>query len=369
MMEFAPLQATFNLYYAVDIDYGFCFVVSVTAPKKNQTAITGLFMMVEEYLKRNSIYRNKALYGVGRANPRSGEIVEPEFVNVFKTDRDKIVYTEQVSRELKYTISGVIENADALRAAGKSIGKKVLLWGPNGSGKTEAATAALQVALENGWTGIRARYDEDIAKVIAFAERVGTPTVVVVEDCEKLMVPANSDYQEMDKMLDLFDGAGAKGREVMLVMTSNHVNELTKSMLRPGRINRLINVANLDREAFERLFNILVTVERLDSVDFDALFDAFPDCAPVWIVEAINRAEESVIIRTGTPGEKFVTDDFLYEAAGLEGHLDLHLSATDRPAKEAIGAAFADLIGEKVDERLLAHRVDIHEDGSIVVSA
>jgi hypothetical protein len=359
LMQFAPLQAEFTLYYTIDVDYGFCFVVSVSAPKKNQAAITGLFMLVEEYLKRNSIYKGKALYGVGRANPKSGEVVEPEFVNVYNVDRNKIVYTERVQRALDYSIFGIIEKTDIMRTDDVKIGKKVLLHGPNGSGKTAGAILAMQYAIENGWTAIRARYDEDLPKVVAFAERVGTPCVVVVEDCEKLMVPANAEVQEMDHLLDLFDGAGAKNREVMLLMTSNHVTELTRSMTRAGRIDRMVEISTLDRPAFERLFEVTIAPERLDNLDYDRLFEAFPECAPVWITEAMERVRAAAIVRSGEAGAKFITEDFLYEAEGLREHLDVHRQATDRKPKSELGEVIAEIVADVVDERLLNHSIDL----------
>lgn len=352
LMEFAPLDAQFTLGYDLDSDYGFCFTVTYVAPKRHQKRVKALFDAVEAYLAQNSIYRGKALEGVGSADRNTGEVIDPKITNPYNTDRTKIVYTEKVSRALENSIFGVIRNADALRKHGIPLGEKVLLEGPNGSGKTEAGMAAMQIALENGWTAIKARYDEDIAKVIAFAERVGGPAVVIVEDVEKLMVPATGSPQKMDQLLDLFDGAGAKGREVMLVMTSNHAHELTKSMSRPGRIDRIVRVADLDRPAFQRLFEVMVSPERLTNIDYDRLFDAFPECTPVWIVSAIRRAERSVIIRTGEPSSAFVTEDFLFEAEDLAEQHALHRTATDRPEKDTLTSIFEELVNEKLESQL-----------------
>ena len=80
-----------------------------------------------------------------------------------------------------------------------------------------------------------------------FAELLGTPTVVVIEDVEKLIT---SNPQKMDLLLEQFDGMRTKGREVLLLMTSNHVGELPKAMTRAGRINRMIYVSDLDRRAW-----------------------------------------------------------------------------------------------------------------------
>jgi len=364
LMEFSPLHAQFNLYYNVDADYGFNFVVAVTAPKKMQQAINGLFMLVENYLKHNSIYRNKALYGVGRANPKSGEIIEPEFIDAYKTDREKIVYSQAAWHALRHAVLGRIEHADLLRQANVPLGNKVLLHGENGTGKTEFCNIAGQIALENGWGYIRSRWDEDIAKVVAFAERLGTPTLVTVEDVEKLM---QRGPQEMDKLLDLFDGAGAKGREVMLLLTSNHIDELTKSMTRAGRIDRMIHISSLDREGVERLINVTIPAEQRENVDYDALHAAYDGYSPAWIMEALKGVKVAAIVRTGELGAKLSTEDFVVEAQALREAHDTHQRATDRPVKDQLGSVLGEVLAEVVDERLNAHIVDFREDGSIKI--
>lgn len=365
LMEFAPLEAQFNLHYDMDVDYGFCFTVAVTAPKKKQTAINGLFMLVEEYLSRNSIYRGKALFGVGRASRQTGEIVEPDFINVYKTDRTKIVYAADVQLALNKNILARIEHSEVCRRDGVNLGAKVLLWGDNGTGKTEFTNIAGQVALENGWGIIRARYDEDIAKVVAFAERLGTPTIVVVEDVEKLMEEGNS--KEMDKLLDLFDGAGSKGREVMLLLTSNHIDELTKSMTRAGRIDRMIHVGSLDKDGVEKLVNVTIPQDRREELDFEQLHDAYDGYAPVWILESLKGLRLAAIARTGEPGAKFATEDFVSEAKELRVAWEHHLQSTDRPAKDRLGVVFEELITDVVDARLVMHRVDVHDTGDVFV--
>ena len=354
LMEFVPLHAQFMLGHAVDVDYGHAFVVSVTAPKKYQESITGLFMMVEEYLKRNSIYRNKALYGVGRISQR--ELVEPEFIDAYKTDPEKIVYAQDAWHALKHAVIGRIQHADLLREVNVGLGNKVLLHGENGTGKTEFCNIAGQVALEHGWSYIRSRWDEDIAKVVAFAERIGTPCLVTVEDVEKLMARGAA---EMDKLLDLFDGAGSKGREVMLLLTSNHIDELTKSMTRAGRIDRMIHIGSLDREGVERLINVTIPAEQREGLDYEQLHQAYDGYSPAWIMEALKGVKVASIVRTGQPDAKLSTEDFVVEAQALREAHDTHSKATDRPEKEKLGEALSNIVADVVDNRLSQHFVDV----------
>src|SRR4029077_10561252 len=168
---------------------------------------------------------------------------------------------------------------------GEDIGNKVLLHGENGTGKTLAAAATAQHCLEHGWSFIQARWDEDLRHVLRFAELLGTPCVVVIEDMEKLI---SQDPAKMDLLLEQFDGMRTKGREVLLLMTSNHVGELPKAMTRAGRINRMIYVSDLDKEGVERLINVLIPAEQREELDYEALHTAYEGFAPSWIVQALK---------------------------------------------------------------------------------
>lgn len=342
IMEFAPLKAHFRLHGAHDEKYGFCFGVEFRCAKKWEDHVEALFNAVEEHLMAHSIYKNKVIEGVG-ADGHNPTIIDP-----YNVDRTKAVYTAPVERALENSIFGVIRQAEALRRHGINLGEKILMAGTNGSGKTLAAAITLQYAKEYGWTAIKCRPDEDINKVIAFAERLA-PAVVIIEDVEKLMDPANTGSPaKMEQLLDLFDGAGAKGREVLLVMTTNHEYELSKSMLRPGRIDRIIKVGAMDSDSLERLVKVVVGEERVREVDFETLGNVFIDCTPVWITQAIARAERSVIIRTGEPKGAFTTDDFMFEADDLIEQLVAHRNATDRPESPEIERAFKALVKAEV---------------------
>lgn len=350
-LEFSPLQAIFQLGNAVDEDYGLAFAVTVWAPKNKRVAIDGLFAMIEARLSANSIYRNKAIIGAGQLT-REGNYREPSFFNPYEVKREQVVYSKDVYEALYHSVWGRIVNADALRQAHVGLGNKVLLHGENGTGKTLAAAVTAQYALENGWSMIQARWDEDLKQVVKFASNIGVPTVVVIEDIEKLI---QRDVKEMDALLDLFDGIGAKNREVMLLMTSNHVHELTKSMTRAGRIDRMIYVSGLDKEGVERLINALIPASQREQLDYEALHTAYDGYTPSWIVEALKNVKVASIIRTGRVGQPLATEDFVIEAEALRPAWNRHTEATDRPAVDVMGSVL-----EQIVESAVAAQLEVH---------
>jgi hypothetical protein len=360
LLQFPPLGAEFYLQERADDDYGMAFQVYVMAKKKYEVEIRGLLMLVEAYIREHSIYRNKALIGVGRIV--SGQYKEPEFFNPYTIDRTQVVYAQDVFEALTDEIWGVVETAELLRQNGNDLGNKVLLWGENGTGKTLAAGITAQICLESDWSFIQARWDEDLKHVMRFAELLGTPTVIVIEDVEKLI---SSNPQRMDQLLEQFDGMRTKGREVLLLMTSNHVGELPKAMTRAGRINRMIYVSDLDKEGVERLINVLIPAEQREELDYEALHTAYEGFAPSWIVQALKGVSKQSVIRTKALGQPLATDDFVRCANALRAAWKLHTESEDRPYKPELVTAMRELIAEE----LRGHYVDIHDDGRILVQS
>jgi hypothetical protein len=360
LLEFPPLGAQFYLQERADDDYGMAFQVYVMAKKKYEVEIRGLLMLVEAYIREHSIYRNKALIGVGRIV--NGSYKEPEFFNPYTIDRTQVVYAQDVFEALTDEIWGVVETAELLRENGNDLGNKVLLWGENGTGKTLAAGITAQICLESDWSFIQARWDEDLKHVMRFAELLGTPTVIVIEDVEKLI---SQNPQKMDQLLEQFDGMRTKGREVLLLMTSNHVGELPKAMTRAGRINRMIYVSDLDKAGVERLINVLIPEGQREELDYEALHAAYEGFAPSWIVQALKGVSKQSVIRTKALGQPLATEDFVRCANALRAAHKLHTESEDRPYKPELVTAMRELIAEE----LRSHYVDIHDDGRILVQS
>jgi hypothetical protein len=358
LLEFPPLGAKFFLQERQDEDYGMAFQVYVLAKKKYEVEIRGLLMLVEAYIKEHSIYRNKALIGVGRIV--NGTYKEPEFFNPYNIDRKEVVYAQEVYEALTDEIWGVVETADLLRQNGNDLGNKVLLHGENGTGKTLAAAISAQICLENGWSFIQARWDEDLKHVMRFAELLGTPVVLVIEDVEKLIT---SSPQKMDQLLEQFDGMRTKGREVLLLMTSNHVGELPKAMTRAGRINRMIYVSDLDKAGVERLINVLIPAAQREELDYEALHSAYEGFSPSWIVQALKGVSKQSVIRTKALGQPLATEDFVRCANALRAAWQLHTDTESRPTKPALEIALRDLIAQELQQ----HFVDVGDSGSILV--
>jgi len=361
LMEWPPWKAQFMLGERIDRNYGYAFAIRGAAKKKYEGEIQELFRMVHEYLKADSIYKNKALEGVGIIDGTGYS--EPAFLDAYSIDRKQIVYNSDVYKSLHHGLWGRIKAREKLASVGKRFSNKVLLHGENGTGKTVAALVTAQICLEEGLTFIQAQPDEDLAMVLKFAEHVGTPAVVAVEDAEKLV---DENPQKMDKLLELFDGMRTKGREVSLLLTTNHPEELPPTLLRAGRIDRMIYISDLDAEALRRLIDVKIPEAQREEIDYDALENAFEGFKPSWIVGILDDAVIASIIRTGETGEPLATDDFVLEAEAKRPHLDMHRRSLEKKTKPELTTAFEELIDLRVNAALTNHMVDL-SDGEIMV--
>ena len=145
-IDFPPVEGTFHTNMVNDPTYGPLFHLSLHAPKKYEPEIEGLWIAIEDMLRRNSIYKGKAIVGVGRVT-RDG-YDEPVFLDPYAIDPAKVAYKQEVFEKLKTSVWGLIETAELQRVAGVPLGKKTLLYGPYGTGKSLAGGLTARVAVE-----------------------------------------------------------------------------------------------------------------------------------------------------------------------------------------------------------------------------
>lgn len=364
-LDVPPLEGAMYLGAERHKDYGFIFNVACEVPKKMETAVLGLFKIVEGLLETDSIYLGKTFVGVGT------DIGSPErtFMDPYRIKREEVVYADNVYRILDTEVWGVIRMADVLQGAGQPVNTKHLLYGPYGTGKTLAGALTAQVAQENGWTTIQCHTGkDDIEKVIRWAKlyaKSNRGVVIFVEDIDVLIdTSEGEDKEKMSRMMDLFDGFDSKNNRVMMVMTSNHLEAFDAPFTRQGRFDNLIHVDALDKQGVERLLYALFPEHKLAAdLDFEQIYTAMEGYEPAFIRGSFNRVVRSSIVRTGKTDAVLTTKDFVVAAEALREQHNIHSAKIDKPkTKKDLGhhfrEAFKDVLG--------GHYVDLaNETGRI----
>ena len=365
LIAFPDFEGELYLGEKNDPDYGVLFHAWIKCPKKYEPQVEGFWKMLQDQIKNNSIYKGKAIVGVGKMT-RDGSYEHPKFLDVNAIDPAKVAYTQEVFDRLRSSVWGPIKTADLQRLAGMKLNRKTLLFGPYGTGKSLAGGLTAQVAVEEGWTFIQSKTgDEDLNMVLRTAEMLA-PSIVFIEDIDILI---ESDPKKMAELLEQFDGVSSKNKEVMVLMTSNHVASLSKGMTRVGRIDAAIEVGSLDREAIMRLINATFDEDMLgDDIDWNAIHQSMEGYEPAFIMGTFNLTKSNAIIRTGSLHFRLTTEDFTLAAETLRNQHDTHSTATDRPEADRLGMSFEKVVAQAATEALQGHRVDFRENGDIIAA-
>lgn len=306
-----------------DRKYGQVFATQFTGPRKHKADVEKLFAEIEKELQTNSIYRGHAVAGAD----------ELEFMDLRKFDARQVALSNEVTNQIENLLFGPLRRADDYRAEGIPLKRALLLHGPFGTGKTSIAMMTAQEAERNGWTFITARPGDKVEDVLKTAQ-LYQPAVVLVEDVETQS--SSSDPRTVSALLDAFDGATSKGTEIVMILTSNHIDQIHKGMLRPGRIDATIEIAALDRDGVERLIRAVVNPMKLaDDVDYDVVFAQMDDFLPAFVKAAIDRAKTWAVNRVGRD-YVLTTDDLAGAANSLHDQLRRMEAAEEGQAPPAM---------------------------------
>lgn len=318
-------------------ELGQVFSVAVEAPLKYRHHIEGLFILIEKFLKEESIYKGKAVTSEG------------EFIDHTAVDASKLVYAESVQRRLEGDLWSFIRYEHQLSEHGQGGKYAVLLEGPYGSGKTEAAGVTAQIAVQHGWTFVTARPGREELQHALELARIYQPAVVFAEDVDNDADPNTRSGQRISQMLDQMDGFHVKGQKLIVVFTTNHADRIHKGMLRPGRIGAVIHVGAMDRAGIEKLARRVIGEALDDNVDFEAVANSMEGYMPAFVREAFNRAVRYTIASNGGQMGRIGTQQLTDAADGLRDQLALMEGAPTVTPEMGMAAAFEKIVTEAID--------------------
>ena len=355
---FAPLDAQIELGSSYSGDYGMIFSLSVSCANKYAEEVDGFFKLVQMELENNSIYRGKAFDGAE----------EPTFIDPFSINEKEVVYSAEALAHLEALVWVPLRYTEACHKLNVSLKRATLLAGPYGTGKSLAAMITAQIATANGWTFIQCRPEDDLKRTLQTA-RLYQPAVVFYEDVDVLSVTGASDPKVISELLNTFDGIQAKGTQLSMVLTSNHEDEIHKGLMRPGRLDAMIEIGALDHNGFVRLLQACVpdqylphdersfeevevisliahNEEKDGAIDWDLVADEMEGFLPAFIKEVAERAKLYAIARVkGEVYDGFLrTSDFVLAARGLRPQLELMEGAKETITPDTLQVAMEKVV-------------------------
>src|SRR3546814_9239016 len=118
-----------------------------------------------------------------------------------------------------------------------------------------AATVASRLAVDAGVTYVYIPRADELPDAIEFAKQYQSPACVIF--CEDVDRVTNGDRSvEMDDILNLLDGIDTKNNHIITVLTTNDLQSINPAMLRPGRLDAVIDVTPPDAQAVEKLLRL-----------------------------------------------------------------------------------------------------------------
>jgi transitional endoplasmic reticulum ATPase len=341
---------------AVDNGSGPVYIIQVTSPKKHKKVIEDFFDAIEKELKVHSIYRGHVVIGAH----------DLKFLDLSGFDASKIVFSDQVQDTLDAALFTVLTNPEAVKRQGMKLRRAVLAYGPYGTGKSSLGLIVAQLATASGWTFLSAKAGHDNIRDVMLTAKLYQRAVVFVEDIDA-HTPSANDRDGVAELLDLFDGIAVKDDEIIVVMTTNHIERVTAGMLRPGRLDYIVEIEALDRNGTERLLRAVIPAGNLDrAVDFGEVYDAMPKFQPAWVKAVAERALSFALARTGGRGEfRLTTADLVGAAKSLHPQLELMRAATEGHTEPEVHTALRNLFAEGARKGLDGGGI-VDEDGDRV---
>jgi transitional endoplasmic reticulum ATPase len=133
-------------------------------------------------------------------------------------------------------------------------------------------------------------------------------------------------------------------------MTTNHIQNIHKGMLRPGRLDAVVHIGELDRNGVERLIKAVVPWTKLeDTIDYDVVYEHMEKFLPAFVRESVTRAVTFAITRLdGKRDYTIGTEDLCNAADSLRpqlAHLD---NAGEGKAAPTLDLAMGEIVSRSV---------------------
>lgn len=278
------------------------FVLVAVVKRRHEDEIKALADTVRKIARDESIYRGKAIKVAFGDATRPDEFPMPKFLDVSKATEDRLVFAADVENAVRDNLYTPIERYSELARLGVPFKRGVILAGTYGTGKTELAFTAANKAAATGITFVYCEDAKDFPKAIQFALQYA-PAVVFTEDIDR--VTSGERTRELDAVLNTIDGIEAKASEVFVVLTTNAVENINRAMIRPGRIDAVIEVKRPDARAVDGLIRLYARDLLPVGEDVAVAAGLLKGQIPAVIREVVERAKLSAL-RLAPRGSKDV---------------------------------------------------------------
>lgn len=308
----------------------FKFAINAEVKRKDEATVKDIIDRLRSYLSENSIYRGKAIkirFRDDDGDPLA--MPDPKFLDTSLVKPEQLVFAKDVQDAIETSLfTPITRTADCLEN-GLPVKRGVLLGGTFGTGKTLAAHVASKLAVDNGITYVYVPRADELADAIEFAKQYQSPACVVFcEDIDRVM--SGERDVEMDDILNIIDGIDTKRANIITVLTTNELKAINPAMLRPGRLDAVIEVTPPDADAVQRLLRLYGGASILPETDLSRVGSELAGNIPAVIEEVVKRSKLAQL-RFQPKGEKVTNigeEALMVAAKTMNAQLQLLRDAT-----------------------------------------
>jgi transitional endoplasmic reticulum ATPase len=141
------------------------------------------------------------------------------------------------------------------------------------------------------------------------------------------------------------------------------VEQIQRGVLRPGRIDAIVHIGELDAEGYEKLVNNLIPKQHLGEIDYGQLVEAFHGYVPAFVTEAITGAMRYMIARTEGVLDVIATEDIVHAADALRPQFEKMQTAKEGADTTTLDAGLRKMLIDVVNHT----KLDQNQDGIAVL--
>lgn len=311
-------------------DGQFKFVIQGKTKQKYKAAVEKLAALTRDIAKDESIYKGKAIrvkfpdpedVKEGSVSPLDNQ---PKFLTLDHVVEEDLIFPEKVQNLVETAIFVPIEKRERCLAEGVPFKRGILLEGPWGTGKTLTADVTAKKATRHGITFIYLENVKDLEAGLRFAN-LYAPAVVFAEDIDQVGKDDRHDEESpLNTILNTIDGVDMKNSQIMVVLTTNYINEIEQGLLRPGRIDTVVPVRAPDAAAASKLVALYARGRLAPGTNLASVGKKLEGQIPAVIREVVERSKLEAIGRLSDDEELALTARDLERATdSMLTHLEL----------------------------------------------
>lgn len=336
------------------------FVISGSVKQKDKNKVKRLYDRTVELVQTQSIYRGQAIrvkYDYKNEGRHFDPLKDaPEFMFLPPNSEQELVMEPDIEDLTNVALFRPIENFKTMRKWKIPLKRGILLAGRYGTGKTMTANVTAIKGTRNGWTFLYLTDVTHLASCLRLAAKY-LPAIIFAEDIDR--VSSDGRTVALDEILNTIDGVDSKSRELITVLTTNHLDKIDPAMLRPGRLDAVIDVRAPGPVAAAKLVKIYARGMLENNVRLEEVGKLLNGMIPASIREVVERAKIYAVGRATENADAITVshEDLMVAGHSVRNQITLtegNKSMTPEHPQVTAAKILAGAIVESPDTKVLA---------------